>query len=510
MAIAIEAVREALALQDDPSDPASFSSLCDDSRKVEPGCVFVAVSGVADHGREFVADALLRGAAAVVAVNDKDLASQVRATGAKFIGVDDPRLALARLARANFPALTRLSLTAVTGTNGKTTTAHIVESMLAAAGRRPGMVGTVVYRYAGINEEAPLTTPGSLALHELFDRMVGAGCCDVVLEASSHALVQHRLSGCRFRAAALTNVTQDHLDYHKTMAAYFDAKAILFEALLEPDGTAVLQVDREDGRRMLPRVRGRVLRLAHSDQTDADVAVLGRHLDAEGLALTLRTPIGRLEVESHLVGDFNASNLLVSVGLGIAQGLSADAIVAGIATLAGVPGRLEAIENRFGVLCTVDYAHTPDALQRVLAALRPLCRGRLITVFGCGGDRDAGKRPIMGEIAARLSDVAIVTSDNPRTEDPAAILEHVVLGVKQAGVILKAAAALAGENGACIEPDRRAAIECAIGIARPGDVVLIAGKGHEDYQILGQQKFHFDDRESARRAFAAREGSINS
>jgi UDP-N-acetylmuramoyl-L-alanyl-D-glutamate--2,6-diaminopimelate ligase len=510
MGITIEALREALSLQADSSYPVALGNVCDDSRKVEPGCIFVAVSGVAEDGRKFVADALARGAAVVVAVHDEGLASQVRAAGAKFVGVGEPRLALARLARANFPAGSRLSLTAVTGTNGKTTTAHVVESMLAAAGRPPGMVGTVVYRYAGLVEDAPLTTPGALALHGLFERMVGAGCCDAVLEASSHALVQHRLSGCRFRAAALTNVTQDHLDYHRSMEAYFDAKAILFESLLEQDGTAVLQVDREDGRRMLSRVRGRVLRLSQSNQSDADVAVLARHLDAEGLSLTLRTPLGRMEIESHLVGDFNVSNLIVAVGLGIAQGLSADAIVAGIATLAGVPGRLESIENNFGVLCTVDYAHTPDALQRAIEVLRPLCRGRIITVFGCGGDRDASKRPIMGEIAARLSDVAIVTSDNPRTENPAAILAQVVLGVTQAGATLTSALALAGENGACVEPDRRAAIDCAIAIARAGDVVLIAGKGHEDYQIVGKQKFHFDDREEARRAFATREESIKS
>jgi UDP-N-acetylmuramoyl-L-alanyl-D-glutamate--2,6-diaminopimelate ligase len=373
-----------------------------------------------------------------------------------------------------------------------------MESILTAAGRRPGVIGTVTYRHPGRAEPAPLTTPGALQLHDFFTDMRAADCTDAVLETSSHALDQGRLHGCRFRVAALTNVTQDHLDYHRTHDEYFAAKAILFRELLETGGSAVLFADREDGRRMRAEVRGTVLTVATSDVA-ADVRVVRRRLDGAGTTATLATPSGPVEVVSSLVGDYNLENIALATGMGIAHGLRPEAIAAGVRALAGVPGRLERVDNDKGVLCLVDYSHKPDALDKALEVLRPLTAGRLIVVFGCGGDRDQSKRPIMGEVAARRADVVVVTSDNPRTEDPDAIIAMIVPGVRRGG---KEERDIATGDGFLVEPDRRRAIRTAVAAARPGDTLIIAGKGHEDYQILGTTKIHFDDREEAAAAFA--------
>jgi len=310
--------------------------------------------------------------------------------------------------------------------------------------------------------------------------------------------------------AGLTNLTQDHLDYHGTMAAYFDAKAILFERLLDDAGVAVLPIDRPEGVAMRARVRGRhtVLTVAAHGQPAADVSVEALSATSAGTHVRLKTPLGAIEVDSPLVGDFNLQNIVLAVGMAIGRGLDAGAIAAGLRRLPGVPGRLEPVANGRGVLCVVDYAHTPDALERAIAAVRPLVApgARLLTLFGCGGDRDRTKRPLMGEAAARDADLAIVTSDNPRTEAPEAIVAMIVEGVRRQAVPELAPDALAtAARGACVIVDRRQAIRAAIGAARAGDVVLLAGKGHEDYQILGTQRVHFDDREEARAAFAAPE-----
>ncbi len=493
----------------------------DDSRLVAPGELFVAVQGASSDGRRFVADAAARGAAAIVLEGEPP--PELAAFKGAVVVVPNARRALAIMAANRFrgagaSTVPAPALSAVTGTNGKTTTTYILEQMLQAAGASPGVIGTVSYRaaaWAGGARPAPLTTPGALALHELIAEMAGAGTTDVVLEASSHALEQGRLDGCSFRVAAMTNVTQDHLDYHGTMARYFDAKAILFERLIDARrGVAVTFADDEDGRRMDARARAparvRVARGAGAQARGADVVVEARSLGADGTRATLATPLGRLEIASTLVGEYNLSNLAIAVGMAVARELPADAIVAGAARVA-VPGRLERVANDRGVLCVVDYAHTPDALERAIAAMRPLVAPgrRLIAVFGCGGDRDRGKRPLMGEIAARGADLAVVTSDNPRTEDPAAIVAEIVVGMAKAGVPELDATALGSsargalvERGTLVEIDRRAAIALAIGAASAGDVVLIAGKGHEDYQIVGTTKTHFDDREEAAAAFA--------
>jgi UDP-N-acetylmuramoyl-L-alanyl-D-glutamate--2,6-diaminopimelate ligase len=377
--------------------------------------------------------------------------------------------------------------------------------MLNAAGRKPGVIGTVGYRFGGRQKEASLTTPGALELHSLLAEMKQSGASDVVMEASSIALEQGRLAGCRYRVAALTNVTQDHLDYHGTMERYFAAKAILFrELMLAEVGVSVFFADDPHGVTMRKEARGPVLTLSRSER-GADVVVLQRQLGADGIRMRLGTPAGNLEIVSPLVGDFNVDNILTAVGIALGHGLPPAAIADGLAQLRGVPGRLESVGNEAGVLCVVDYAHTPDALERALDVLRPLTKGRLICVFGCGGDRDRGKRPLMGQAAVGRADVTIVTSDNPRTETPESIIDMILEGVRATGKAERSVAELTqGLTGYHAEPDRWTAISRAVALARLGDVVLLAGKGHEDYQIVGTQKTHFDDREIAAAAFAAR------
>ncbi|MBC8132547.1 MAG: UDP-N-acetylmuramoyl-L-alanyl-D-glutamate--2,6-diaminopimelate ligase [Deltaproteobacteria bacterium] len=512
----------------------------DDSRLVRPGDLFVAVAGTAADGRAFVADAVRRGAAGVVversppggASSDGGTTLPADFRGS-VITVANTRHALALIAANRFQATHALTLSAVTGTNGKTTTTYLLEAMLEAAGIRTGVIGTVAYRVAaaGWSRAAPLTTPGALALHGLFADMRLAGAQDVVLEASSHALDQGRLDGCRFRVAGLTNLTQDHLDYHGSMDRYFEAKTILFERLLDAtDGVAVLPIDLPEGRAMrerLGRAKGKgigagggsrtVLGVAATVGTQgADVVVESAALSASGMRVRLGTPVGVLSIVSPLVGDFNLANIVLAVGMAIARGapgLDATAIAAGLERLQGVPGRLERVANRSGVLCVVDYSHTPDALKRALEAVRPLVAtgGRLLAVFGCGGDRDQTKRPVMGEVAAVGSDVAIVTSDNPRSEDPDAIIAMIVDGMRGRGISrIQTAEDLVcfdGQGGFHVVADRRIAIRRAVAVARAGDVLLIAGKGHEDYQIIGADRIHFDDREEAAAAFATKPSS---
>jgi UDP-N-acetylmuramoyl-L-alanyl-D-glutamate--2,6-diaminopimelate ligase len=477
--------------------------VCDDSRRVGPGDLFVAVPGSKVDGSRFVDDAVAKGATVVVG-EAPELQTQL-AGKAAFVLVPSARHALGVIAANRFQAAPALCLSAVTGTNGKTTTTYLVESVLLAAGRKPGVIGTVGYRFGGRQKEASLTTPGALELHGLLAEMKQSGASDVVMEASSIALEQGRLAGCRYRVAALTNVTQDHLDYHGTMERYFAAKAILFRELLPSQtGTSVLFADDQHGLAMRKEVRGPVLTLSRGER-GADVVVLEQTLGADGIRLRLGTPAGDLDIVSPLVGDFNVANILTAVGIGLGHGLPPSAIAAGCARLHGVPGRLETVPNEAGVLCVVDYAHTPDALERALDVLRPLTKGRLICLFGCGGDRDRGKRPLMGHAAASRADLAIVTSDNPRTEQPESIIDMILEGVRQAGKPERTLAELIeGQAGYHVEVDRAKAISQAVALARLGDTVLLAGKGHEDYQIIGTQKAHFDDREIASAAFAAR------
>jgi UDP-N-acetylmuramoyl-L-alanyl-D-glutamate--2,6-diaminopimelate ligase len=479
----------------------------DDSRRVHRGDLFVAVPGTVQDGRKYIDDALAKGATAILTETSGAFDAQL-AGKAALVLVPNVRQALGRVAANRFAASSSLTLTGVTGTNGKTTTTYLVESILAAAGRKPGVIGTVGYRFGGKQKEAALTTPGALELHRLLAEMKQAGASDAVMEASSVALDQGRVAGCRFRVAALTNVTQDHLDYHATMERYFVAKSILFRELMMPSsGVAVFFADDPQGLAMQEEASCTVLTLSRKNH-GADVVVLDQQLRHDGIRLTLGAPNGPIAITSHLVGEFNLANILTAVGIALGLGISTSAIATGIARLHGVPGRLEAVANEAGVLCVVDYAHTPDALERALDVLRPLTKGRLICVFGCGGDRDHGKRPLMGEAAAKRADIALVTSDNPRTEKADSIIDMILEGVRRTKKSERSAGELAqGQTGFHVEPDRAAAISRAVAVARLGDVILVAGKGHEDYQIIGTEKTHFDDREIASAAFAARRGA---
>ncbi len=454
----------------------------EDSRRIRAGNLFVARPGTKTNGAKFAADAQSRGAAAMV--------TQTAAPGAELpqIIISDAHRAVARLAHLFYGEPTRqVKLLAVTGTNGKTTTAYLLRHLLNGIGRRCGMIGTVEIDDGRSVTEAAMTTPGAVETAQLLAKMRDHGCWTCAIEASSHALDQQRLAGAHLAGAAFTNLTGDHLDYHKTMEQYAGAKARLFE-MLDEHGPAVINAEDPHAERMVRDCRGRVIRFGFGKTADyraRDVMV-----SARGSQFTLLTPDGQANVEMSLIGRHNIENALTAAALaGETFGLSVHQLAQGLKTAQGAPGRLSAVvgDQPFAVL--VDYAHTDDALENVLSALRPLCNGgKLRVLFGCGGDRDRTKRPRMARTAQKGADVVYVTSDNPRTEEPRAIIEEILSGFsadKQRQVV--------------VEPDRRAAIERVLSDARPGDIVLLAGKGHENYQIVGTEKRHFDDAEEARK-----------
>ncbi|RIL06739.1 MAG: UDP-N-acetylmuramoyl-L-alanyl-D-glutamate--2,6-diaminopimelate ligase [Proteobacteria bacterium] len=477
-----------------------------DSRAVVPGDLFVALRGASADGHEHLAQAIALGAAAVV-VERIPSALDLRARPA--VVVRDTRRTLAPLATSFFGRPSEeLSLIGVTGTNGKTSTTFLLESILQAAGRRTGLIGTVEVRYAGERVRAINTTPESLELQRLLRAMRNRDVNAVVMEVSSHALAIGRTDGCRFEVAAMTNVTQDHLDFHQTMEAYRDAKTRLFRELLRPGAGAVVNLDDPAAAEFLAAARdggGRPVCVSRKPDRGVDVSVESAAVALDGTHARLRLPSGPLELALPLLGDFNVENLLVAVGVAVALEIAPDAIARGVAACPQVPGRVERVDaGRPGdPTVLVDYAHTPDAVDKLLRTVRPMARGRLITVFGCGGDRDRTKRAPMAEAVARWSDRAIATSDNPRSEDPEAILADVVLGLRRLAAVEPSALDASDASYACMV-DRRAAIRHAIAIARADDTVVIAGKGHEDYQIVGRERLPFDDRVEARRALEKR------
>ena len=449
-----------------------------DSRLVEPGDVFVAVPGAAQDGADFVPMALEKGAGYVVAASAKNFPEGARA---ELVLTDDPRRALGQLAAAfNGTAKLPFPLVGVTGTNGKTTIAYLVEHVMASAGGKPGVLSTVEYRWPGESVPANLTTPGCLAIHSMLGRMVRAGVTGAVMEASSHALDQGRLEGLTFDAAALTNVTQDHLDYHRDMETYYRAKRRLFEAYLKNSTGAVLNGDDPYGRRMLESMPD-ALGYGLGGQGAAKRWLQGVILSntAQGMELEMRYDGGSWRFATPLAGAHNAANLLAAQGACLAIGFTPEQLLS-LATCHGAPGRLERVPNSRGLNVYVDYAHTPDALINVLKALRKLDFGKVVTVFGCGGDRDRTKRPLMAKAVADWSDVAVLTSDNPRHEDPQAIMDDAMPG-------------LAGAKQVLAHPDRRKAIAMALELLTPADALLIAGKGHETYQQIGDVKHPFND-----------------
>jgi UDP-N-acetylmuramoyl-L-alanyl-D-glutamate--2,6-diaminopimelate ligase len=470
-----------------------------DSRRVAPGDVFFALAGTQTDGRRHVADAVSRGARAIVARGALD------PTSATVLDAPNPRAALARMAArlAGDPSA-HMTVVAVTGTNGKTTITHLLEGIWAAAGHSAGVIGTIAYRFAGTTRPAPLTTPEAHEIQGLLAEMRAADVTHAVMEASSIAIAQERTTALAFDAAVFTNLTLDHLDFHGDMDAYYAAKARLFTELLpaspKPDPVAVVNLDDVGGRRLAAEVSTRLVGFGRA--ADATVRLTDVESTLAGTRGVLVLDGARLAFTSPLVGAPHSENIAAAAATAWATGIAPDAIAAGIAATASPAGRVERIAGP-GFTVVVDYAHTPDALVRLLDALRPLTPGALVTVFGCGGDRDRTKRPIMGEAAARRSDLVVLTSDNPRTEDPARILADVETGIR-AGGMTPLAAVGPGMRGYVVEADRVRAIELAVGVARPGDLVVVAGKGHEDYQIVGTVKHHLDDREEVRRVLARR------
>jgi UDP-N-acetylmuramoyl-L-alanyl-D-glutamate--2,6-diaminopimelate ligase len=472
--------------------------LCADSRQVQAGDLFLGMLGSRVDGGEFVGEALTRGAVAALLSQEawKKVSGEAEWGSQPLLLL--PRVglnkAVAQVAAAfyGFPAR-QLILVGVTGTNGKTTTTHLIEHLLQAAGRPVALLGTLYNRWPGHYEVTPHTTLFPLELQRSLRQAKEAGAEVAVMEVSSHALAQDRAWGCAFAAAVWTNLTQDHLDFHGSMENYWQAKATLFR----PEylqGRAVVNADDAGGRRLLGAISAPLEPWAYSLKPLEGIPGLWPsqvHLHPTGLKATLHTPMGSFAVEAPLVGSFNLSNLLAAVGVALHLGIPPEAIQSALPRFPGVPGRMERVSlPGQDITVIVDYAHTPDGLENLLKALRPQVQGRLICVFGCGGDRDRGKRPQMGRIAATWADQVIVTSDNPRTEDPQRILQDILAGIP-------------GFPWA-VEVDRRQAIRLAILEAQPGDTVVIAGKGHEDYQILGTEKIPFDDREEAREALALR------
>ncbi|WP_242393352.1 UDP-N-acetylmuramoyl-L-alanyl-D-glutamate--2,6-diaminopimelate ligase [Anaeromyxobacter oryzisoli] len=479
----------------DPGTDPDVTRVTGDSREVIPGAVFFALPGAKLDGRAFAAEAARHGAVAVVAERAVDCAP------ARLLLAPSARRAMA-VAAANFhgrPA-DAMTVAGITGTNGKTTVAYLVEACLAEAAVPAGVIGTVTWRWPGVDRPASHTTPESTAIQAVLAEMRAAGTRAVVMEVSSHALAQERVAGMRFQVAAFTNLTRDHLDYHRDMDGYFAAKRRLFAEHLAEGGLAVVNARDPWGARLADELGpGRRVWRYGTRAGDA-LRATGVSTGLEGIHAAFETPAGALAIRSPLVGAHNLENLLCAAGVALGLGVAPDAVSRALSRSHGAPGRLERLDGR-GVSAFVDYAHTDDALARVLEALRSLSPRRLICVFGCGGDRDHGKRPLMGRAAGTAADLAIVTSDNPRSEDPGAIIADVLPGLDASGrARLSADQARAGAAGYVVEPDRRAAIALAVAAARPGDAVLVAGKGHEEYQLVGAERRPFSDREEARRA----------
>jgi UDP-N-acetylmuramoyl-L-alanyl-D-glutamate--2,6-diaminopimelate ligase len=463
-----------------------------DSRRVKPGCVFVAIRGETSDGNRFIDQAIQAGAVAVVT----DSAAQKQRPEVGWALVPRGRRALARVS-ANFykkPA-ERIAITGITGTNGKSTTAFLIESILTAAGRKSALIGTIEYHVAGKVLPAPHTTPEALELNRILGEALAHGATDAVMEVSSHALSQERVYGVPFDVAVFTNLTRDHLDYHEAMEEYFAAKHVMFEGCgTDAPRAVVTNTDDDYGAKVAEFSRKHSTEVLTYGWERGDLHAEKVEITTRGTRFDLAMPQGTIAVFSALIGRVNVYNILAAAGACYERGCTSEQIADGIGKLASVPGRFERVECGQSFTVVVDYAHTDDALRNLTALARELVaggKGRVLTVFGCGGDRDRNKRPLMGEAAGRGSDFVVLTSDNPRSEDPVAIVNDAVVGLQKSGVKYS------------IEVDRRKAIALAIGEARPGDIVLLAGKGHEKVQVTREGAAPFDDMKVAREALLA-------
>jgi len=489
-----------------------IEDLAYDSRRVGPKTLFAALKGGRSHGLEFLSDAVRNGAAAL-------LLDEAPSIGwppfpGPVLNVADARKTLGWAAHRFFGMPSeKMALIGVTGTNGKTTTTYLLESMLTAAGHRVGVIGTIGYRYPGASLPAPATTPESVDLQRLLARMSGSGVTHSVMEVSSHALRQSRVAGCRFCTVLFTNLSRDHLDYHRDMDDYFAAKKLLFQMVLGTSETrisapALSNADDPYGRELIQAFPRRIRSYGMVFDSDYSGTIL--RSDMEGFELLLKWKGNSIRLRSPLVGRLNAMNVLAAAAAALAMGVPPDAVQEGAVRVERVPGRMEWLRGDRGEWVVVDYAHTPEAMEKVLDAIQGLSPRKVVTVFGCGGDRDRGKRPLMGVAAAERSSAVIITSDNPRSEEPEAVIRDIETGVNAAGLVKRPPApGLAEEVGwYAVEPDRRKAIQWAVALAGPSDVVLVAGKGHETDQIVGSQRLHFDDTEEVREALKRKAGPL--
>jgi len=465
-----------------------------DSRRVGPGCVFVAMCGETSDGNRFIDKAIAAGAVAIVT----DSPAEKPREGVAWVVVPHGRRALARLSE-NFyhrPA-ERIAVTGITGTNGKSTTAFLIEAILSAAGRKSALIGTIEYHVAGKVYPAPHTTPEALELARLFSEARGQGATDAVMEVSSHALAQQRVYGVPFDVAVFTNLTRDHLDYHRTMEEYFAAKRVLFEGCgTDAPRAAVTNLDDEYGAKLAEFSRKHSSVVLTYGWSRGDFHADKPDITPRGTRFDVITPNDKLAIFSPLIGRVNVYNILSAAAACFARGCNSEAIMRGVASLTHVPGRFQRVDCGQPFTVVVDYAHTDDALRNLTALAREFVSrsgggGRVITLFGCGGDRDRAKRPLMGDAAGRGSDFVVLTSDNPRSEDPRAIINDALVGLQKSGVKYT------------VEVDRRKAIALAINAARPGDIVLLAGKGHEKVQVTQDGPHPFDDVEVARELLKA-------
>lgn len=459
-------------------DDIEIEAIACDSKAARKGCLFVAIAGTKLDGHTFVSEAVKKGALCVVIQKDIALDDSV----AK-IYVNDSRSALAKIASEFYGRPSeKIKCIGITGTNGKTTISYLMDSILSTAGHKIGVIGTINYRLGNKSIPATNTTPGPIELQSFLNEMVRNSIDYAVMEVSSHSLDQKRVEAIKYSVAVFTNLTGEHLDYHKTQGNYFNAKAQLFEGLCD-DSYAVINLDDEWGKKLLNRSRGKIL--TYAVKSDSQVRALGVRMSLNGTEFTIDTPKGRTDIRTKLIGTHNVYNIAASVAAGICLGLPLDLIKVGVENLMTVPGRLEAIDCGQPFWVFVDYAHTDDALYNVLRALRPLIQKRIIVLFGCGGERDRTKRPRMGKVASKYADFVVVTSDNPRGEDPKTIAKEIEAGIetKDYSVIL----------------DREEAIKEALSKAGQGDCVILAGKGHEAYQIFKDKTVPFDDREVVRK-----------